>query len=224
MLLNFDYDGVIADSLPALLEITQQAQVALGLGRSPQVEDFAQLENMTFADLARAIAIPEAAIDRYLAQVFTLQQRLPPPPLFPKIHSLLHTLAQEYVLAVITSSQGDAVRAALAQQGLGEVVAAVLGGELGLTKAERIVRAHRQMKVGGLAVMIGDSASDIIQGQKAGAATVAVTWGFQGRDRLLAAQPGWICDRPEELLELLLSDTIPKTCLRGHSPGPYGVS
>lgn len=207
MLLNFDYDGVIADSLTALVEIAQQAQAALGLGRSPQVADFAQLENMTFPDLARAIAIPEAAIDRYLTQVFALQQQLPPQPLFPKIHSLLHSLAPHHTLTVITSSQSEAVRSALRQQGLGEVFGLVLGGELGLTKAERIQWAQRETGAGG-AVMIGDSASDVVQGRLAGARTIAVTWGFQGRDRLVAAQPDWICDRPEDLLDLLQNPAI----------------
>ncbi|MEB3275317.1 MAG: HAD family hydrolase [Prochlorothrix sp.] len=218
MLLNFDYDGVIANSLTALVGIAQQAQADLGLGRSPQVADFAQLESMTFPDLARRIEIPEAAIDRYLIAVFQLQRQLPPQPLFEEISPLLHSLADHAAMTVITSSQGTAVRDALAQYGLGEVFQLVLGGELGLTKAERIQQAQQELRAAGRttgadrAVMIGDSASDIVQGKAARALTIGVTWGFQSRDRLEAAQPDWLCDRPQEL-QTLLQDLLQSTSI-----------
>ena len=81
---------------------------------------------------------------------------------------------------------------------------AVLGGDLGLTKADRIVQA--QMLTGfdpQDTYMIGDAVSDLRQGKAAGVKTAAVTWGFQSRHRLMAEQPDWICDRPQDLLALL---------------------
>ena len=204
MLLNFDYDGVIADSLTALVAIAAQAQGELGLGRSPTAADFAQLDNLTFPDLAQHLGIPVSAIETYVQRVFQLQHALPPQPLFAGIVPILHHLAQDHTLVVITSSQGTAVTAALAHQRLGTVMTAVLGGDLGLTKADRIVQA--QMLTGfdpQDTYMIGDAVSDVRQGKAAGVKTAAVTWGFQSRQRLIAEQPDWICDRPQDLLALL---------------------
>ena len=43
----FDYDGVIVDSIDALTDIAAAAQMELGLGRVPAVEDFRRIEELT---------------------------------------------------------------------------------------------------------------------------------------------------------------------------------
>jgi phosphoglycolate phosphatase len=46
---------------------------------------------------------------------------------------------------------------------------------------------------------VGDEVRDIEAGKRAGAKTVAVSWGFNSRGALLAEMPDYIIDRPEEL-------------------------
>ncbi len=51
---------------------------------------------------------------------------------------------------------------------------------------------------------VGDSPFDIQAGQRAGMVTIAVTWGFFGRDDLEAARPDIVCETAAELGQALL--------------------
>lgn len=75
MLLNFDYDGVLADSLEMLLAISQAAQINLGVGRPPNEHDFATIENLIFEDLAVLIGVPASSAVRYKEEVLAIQQK-----------------------------------------------------------------------------------------------------------------------------------------------------
>jgi phosphoglycolate phosphatase len=50
---------------------------------------------------------------------------------------------------------------------------------------------------------IGDTVGDIKEARAAGVWTVAVTWGWHSRERLLAARPDFLVDTPEELLQIV---------------------
>lgn len=52
-------------------------------------------------------------------------------------------------------------------------------------------------------VYIGDEVRDIEAAHQAGVTSVAVTWGFNTRERLLKAQPEYVVDEPGEILEIL---------------------
>ena len=48
-------------------------------------------------------------------------------------------------------------------------------------------------------VIIGDSTMDIETAHNAGMDSIAVTWGFHDRERLIASKPGRIVENPEEI-------------------------
>ncbi|MEO7097802.1 MAG: HAD-IA family hydrolase [Luteolibacter sp.] len=52
--------------------------------------------------------------------------------------------------------------------------------------------------------VIGDSTMDLETAKNAGMKSIAVTWGFHDRERLLAAKPDQLADDPAALLELLI--------------------
>ena len=205
MLLNFDYDGVIVDSLEQLHSLACQAQASLELGRPPTRYDFATIENLTFLDLGRLIGIPEERISDYAATIFDLQSHdTRSPRLFSGIHTTFRQLAERHILVVVTSSQTDTVFQTLERNGIRDTVSQVLGGDLGLAKAERITRACQEFGVEpGKTLMIGDAVSDIREGKRAGVQTVAVTWGFQDRAFLTQESPDYIVNIPEELLAIV---------------------
>ena len=65
MLLCFDYDGVISDSVHQLLNVAKETQKKLDMGREPTLEDFKTIEYLTFDHFARKIEIPEDHIKLY---------------------------------------------------------------------------------------------------------------------------------------------------------------
>ena len=52
-------------------------------------------------------------------------------------------------------------------------------------------------------IFVGDSIYDVITGKNAGMKTVAVTWGYQPKERLIAENPDFIADSPKEIIEYI---------------------
>ncbi len=202
MLLNFDYDGVIVDSLDNLLGLTIKSQAFLNVGRRPSKNDFATLQDMTFEELARVIEIPAGRIPDFIEAVHRFEKEVQgTPEVYPGIVPVMNRLAQNHQIVVITASSSDLVKGILEKNGLMESVSGVMGGELGLSKAKRIAMAQAQFDhPSERTAMIGDAMSDIRQGKLAKVKTVAVTWGVQARELLAAESPDHLVDEPEALL------------------------
>lgn len=204
MLLNFDYDGVIANSFEPLLALTIQTQKLLGFGRPPTSEDFRSLENLSIEGLGRHIGLSEDLVSHYVQKFFELQKQKWSVEVFPDIVPVFHELSQQHKLVVITASQSDAVAETLETSGLDSTISKVFGGEIGLTKAERIRMSCEAFQIDHNNVfMIGDTISDIRQGKLAQAQTVAVTWGFQNQALLKKENPYFIIDKPRDLLRII---------------------
>ncbi|MCP4590555.1 MAG: HAD family hydrolase [bacterium] len=63
--------------------------------------------------------------------------------------------------------------------------------------------------------LVGDSVIDVDTARAAGMRAVAVTWGFQDRDRLQAAQPDHLVDDFEQLGDVILHSGRPSAGPRG---------
>ena len=72
MLIHFDYDGVLVDSLDQLLDLAQRAQREMGAGRLPRADDFRTLGNLTLIELGIAIGIPQERAAEFAAETFRL--------------------------------------------------------------------------------------------------------------------------------------------------------
>jgi phosphoglycolate phosphatase len=206
MLLAFDYDGVIVDSLEQILSLAIDVQQKLNLGRVPTEEDISVLESLTFEDLAKFIDIPEEKIPFFTETVFALQTKHLNVNPFPDILPVFKKLSQDNTLVVISASETETVNNTLQSSGLSPTISAVLGGDLDLTKAERILKVRRDFSAGiNETFMIGDAISDIRQGKLAEVLTIAVSWGFQKRSLLEAELPDFIADAPNDLLNIIAS-------------------
>lgn len=206
MLLNFDFDGVVIDSLDRLLAQCIAAQAELNDGRPPTADDFRTIENLTFEELARLIGVSEENVEWFEVVVHQKQERDETTcSLFPAIGPVIRQLAQDHIITVITSSDSGAVEAEATRLELGwPVVARVLGPDFAKAKRDRIRQACRAFCFDRAnTYMIGDAISDIREGKAAGVKTVAVTWGYQDKLLLANENPTHIIDHPEELLSIL---------------------
>lgn len=161
------------------------------------------IENLTFDDMGRRIGLDPEQLPAFCARLFELQHQIWQLAIFPDMLPVLRQLATRHDLVVITSSQSQSVKANLDQAGLLSCFADILGGDLELSKAQRIERSCRKFAGAREATfMVGDAVSDIRQGKLAGVGTVAVTWGFQDRHLLEREHPDHIVDTPQALLSL----------------------
>jgi len=112
-------------------------------------------------------------------------------------------LQTKNILAVISSSDSQDIRLITEHLHLSGYFEDVLGSDAHLSKKEKII--HALGKYGttrGRTYYIGDTTGDIKEAKTAGIKTVGVTWGWHTREKLAAANPDYLMDTPEELLDL----------------------
>ena len=202
MLINFDFDGVVADTFDALLRICIVAQQQLDEGRTPVAADLRTVKNLTFEGVAELLDIPPEAIPEYRKIAFKLQQEQQDDVLFfPEMGELLKKLALTCDLAIITAGRTETVRNHLIHHGVSDSVTRITGGEKGLSKEEAIlVNLEHFEATASESFMVGDAVSDIRHGKAAKVKTIGVSWGFQSRELLSGEAPDVLVDSPQQLL------------------------
>jgi phosphoglycolate phosphatase len=204
MLIHFDYDGVLVDSFDHLLDITRRVQMHLTCGRTPAAEDLRTIRNLTMEDLGRLIEIPENRIPQFSSEMFRHLREDPRElVVYDGIPEVLKNLSRTHKIVILTANARQGVQQNLVRNGMRDYVMDVFGGESPGSKAEKMLASMKKFGFEkSRTFMIGDALSDITEGKKAGVKTIAVTWGFQPRERLLEGKPDFVVATPQELTRL----------------------
>jgi phosphoglycolate phosphatase-like HAD superfamily hydrolase len=203
-LIIFDYDGVLIDSLGNAITVGQEFCRSIAHERLPTKATIRSLETMTYFELARSIGLPCDQAERFCAYVFDRFQDIGSSmPFFPEIESLLHRIASKNI-AIVSGNARHVISAKLAAHGLAEKITCIFGAYEPGDKAEKIRNACCHFRADpGLSCMIGDSVSDIRCAKQAGVQSIAITWGWQWRDRLVKEKPDFVVNSVHELAILL---------------------
>jgi phosphoglycolate phosphatase len=201
-LIAFDYDGVIVDSLDQNLLVARQACQHLGLKSFPTPNDVEQLENMSFEDIGRQIRVPENRLNDFTSFVFRqLAQDTNPLSIFEGISDLLLQLSKLHTLVVVTTNTRKVVERFLIKHGLEKCFARIMGDEWQGSKHEKLIHVAKQFNFEKhLVYLVGDTISDIREARSAGVNSIAVTWGYQSRNRLLEKSPDYLAETPQNIL------------------------
>lgn len=197
----FDFDGTLADSLSVIVSITNRLAPEFGYQPTPP-DKIDTLKGLTARQLIRYSGIPVLKIPALLRRLRTeLRQQRPhilPCKGIPDVVRALHE--QNHTLAVITSNTPDIVQAFLAMHELQHCFVNVDGGATLFRKGKLITRYLQQYQFAPEKTFyVGDEVRDIEAARFAGVRSVAVTWGFNNREALAAANPDWLVDQPEML-------------------------
>lgn len=209
-LLIFDFDGVLCDSLTLVLHETRDLAKELGSTKTLTAEAIAEMDNVTFPEIAALAGIPDNAVADYAQKLYArLEANSASAQVFPGIKEMLTALAPQYTLAIVTANHPSVVTTVLADIAATSLFVSILGGETPGDKASKITRILKETASEKAQTwMIGDSRSDIREGKKAGVHTVAVTWGWQSEAALRDCAPTLVCDTPEALRTYFLSTMI----------------
>jgi AHBA synthesis associated protein len=125
---------------------------------------------------------------------------------FPGILETLKALRADATrIAVVTSKLRDGAEGELERAGLRDLVEFVVGGnDVAHPKPapDAVLQALQRFGLApGTALMVGDTAPDVLAAQSAGAASGAALWGTQDRSALLALAPTFVFEHPTELLD-----------------------
>jgi HAD superfamily hydrolase (TIGR01549 family) len=204
----FDFDGTLADSLGAIVAITNRLAPEFGYAPIPldQIDDLKHLppRQLIWQSQISVLKIP-ALLRRVRRE---LRQQMTDIPLYPGLHSVLHQLRQHHTLCILTSNVPENVIPFLGVHGLQDCFGDITGGGTLFGKARMIRRGLAAQGWSAAEVIyVGDEVRDVEAAHAVGLRIAAVTWGFNSRERLASAGPDWLIDTPEVLLTLAAAPT-----------------
>ncbi len=198
----FDFDGVLVSSLDVYERTVRLCLEKIGQQVVKSREDFLDLFNENFYEAIEKKGVDlkafmEASVD-ILAGV-NFDEIKPYKEIFP----VLERMENESVLLIISSNASDAIRHALKKYSYNGAFKEILGSDFDLSKRKKIDYAMEKYGVGREETFyIGDTVGDILEAKQAGVRSVAVTWGWHDRERLIASNPDFLAEKPDDLLKI----------------------
>ena len=201
----FDFDGVLADTLGDLLDFAREVCTRLGFPRDPTPADLEVLDTMSFVDYGRQLKLPPQSIDAFVSQCLQMfSQRSHPPAMFEGMGQVLTEVAENNTIAIVTGNTTPTVEGFLEANHLRACIRLIIGIEQKGSRSEKIKLALRELgQEEETAYMVGDAVSDIRAARETSIKSIAVGWGHQSSARLMMANPDYLVDTPQDLLELL---------------------
>ncbi len=200
VILVFDYDGVIVDSLELFMKFFLQACIDLNVEGIKTRDDFLRLfEDNMYSSLMGEGLSPgeiEVVISKVKNNLLANHHRM---KVFPGMRKVLYSLSKRYTLFLITSNDSEVVKDFLVLNHL-DLFAGIHGCETSSSKVDKIKLIKNLTNEE--CYYIGDTIGDIIEGKRAGALTVAVGWGWHPMNRLLKASPDYLAYTPKDLLKI----------------------
>lgn len=201
-LVMFDYDGVIVDSLEVFTSRFTQACRENGFREVNAPKDVLSLFDGNVYETMMKRGLGEATIDKILERYETLQgEKLVGLELFKGMGEALQRISEKHLVYVITSNLSSATIQVLTQNGI-ECFKDVIGAEKEKSKIKKISNTI-VLHPGVPAYYVGDTKGDMIEGKKAGAQTIGVTWGWHTPQKIKEGLPDYLVTTPEELADLL---------------------
>ena len=206
--LFFGFDGVIADTLPAVAKIHNE--ILRQFGKDPVVTpelirthwngwEHLYLATYGFSRQELSHALP-------LYQDFAIQEL--PAKIFTGMDEVIKKLAASHTLVITSSNFSPCIQAVLEETRLYGFFKSIFGHEElgGLGRSDPRF-FHIPIDTLGLEkeniVVIGDTAEEVAGAKRAEIPVVACSWGWQDRDSLIEARPDYLADSPKELLTIM---------------------
>jgi len=201
-LLLFDFDGVLVESLDIYEKAVSLSLAKMNKPLTRGREDFLELFDGNFYEslTKRGVDLKEfmEVSSGLLEQVdYTEMQPV------TAIIDVVEELQKNNILLVISSNYSQTISAALEQFKFNGYFQEVLGSDFLLSKKDKVLYAIKKYQIDPEDIYyIGDTTGDIQEGRAAGVKTVGVTWGWHSKERMAAAQPDYLVNKPQELLQL----------------------
>ena len=198
----FDFDGVLVDSLEVYERRVKLCLEKIGRPIVQSRNDFLELfdDNFYQGIIKKGIDLAEFMnTSRSMPTKGEYEQMTPFAPIFP----VLAELKKNNILTVVSSNISHVIHAILSKYGFNGCFREVMGADFGYSKEEKILHALKSFQMEkGKTFYVGDTVGDIKEARMAGVKTVAITWGWHTKDKLETANPDYLIEVPDDLLEI----------------------
>jgi phosphoglycolate phosphatase len=198
----FDFDGTLADTLEAVIRITNRLSQEFGYSPT-NPETLSQIQNLSSWQIIQQSGISLFKFPFLVKRVISeLNQDLQLIHLFPTIPEILQQLQKDnYTLYIITSNSKINVITILSRYNLVKSFKNVYSGISLFGKHKIIKQLLTQEKIEPQqAIYIGDETRDIHAAKRAQIKSIAVSWGYNSAEILLQQYPDALIAHPSELI------------------------
>ncbi|MGH9647810.1 MAG: HAD family hydrolase [Bryobacteraceae bacterium] len=197
----FDVDGTLMDSAPDICAAQRQMLAANGVDVSP--EFLRRYIGRQLTDLFRELGFAADAMESLTQSYRTIywDRKHAGTRVFPGVAEMLDSLGGRKSTATIKTTK--TTRGVLEQFGLIQHFDHVQGtdGFPGKPEPDVILASLRALGASPeQCLMVGDAASDMEAGRRAGVRTCAVRWGYGNHEEMAKWQPDFWIDEPRQLL------------------------
>ncbi|MBF2065618.1 MAG: HAD-IA family hydrolase [Calothrix sp. C42_A2020_038] len=201
----FDFDGTIADTVDALVNVANRLAVEFGYIQITP-EELSILRNLTSREIIKYSGISIFKIPFLVKKVKSeLKNKIPElKPITGIQEALIELKNQGHRLGIITSNSKENVAEFLKINQLDCLFEFVYSGVTIFGKTTIINNVLRQKQLKPQEVIyVGDETRDIEASKKANIKVVAVTWGFNSQEALSKQKPDFLINHPSELLNVV---------------------
>ncbi len=200
----FDFDGTLGDTFQQGFEILNLLAVEFGFRPLP-AEELDSARDLSTSGLMKHLGISRMKLHKISRRgTEEIAKRIDSVNTFPGVPEMVRQLhASGFRLGILTSNSEPNVRAFLKNQNL-EVFDFVESSSklLGKGSVLRRLMRERRLKPDEI-LMVGDELRDIEAAQETGVHMAAVTWGYNSRAALEAAEPDYLFETPGQVVECL---------------------
>jgi len=201
--LLFDFDGTIADTLSHLVEISNRLSEEFNFQKIDPEEVYS-LRDKTSQEIIKLLKVPVMKIPLIVARAKDeLSREILSIKTFAGLKEILSHLKElGYQLGVLSSNSKDNVLKFLKRHRF-DFFDSISTTPKIWRKEGCLVRLMEDMGIHPSEVFyITDETRDVLAAKKTGIKVVAVTWGYNSKNALLALQPHFLIDNPEDLLRI----------------------
>ena len=201
----FDFDGTVADTLDALVSITNRLAVEFGYKPITQ-DELALFKNLNSRQIIKHSGISIFQLPFLVRKVKAeLNKEIKTLSLIPGIKEVLIELKnQGNSLGIITSNSKENVVAFLTANNLQYLFDFIYSGTKLFGKSKVINKFLKQENIKPEAVIyVGDEIRDIEAARKSEIKVIAVSWGFNSEQVLAEQNPDYLIHDPAELIDVI---------------------
>jgi phosphoglycolate phosphatase len=209
-LLLFDFDGTLTNSIPPAIEAVQKMLKTLGLPPKTKEEIHKHVGFGEVPLISGAIGSSDKDLIQKALDTYTLiykNEGIKNIKIYPHVREMLDFFKNK-TKVIVSNKSDEFIGIILNNLGLKKYFDSFYGGDTApCLKPDPCAILHVLEKYGASpkrTIFVGDMTVDIETGKNAGVFTCAVTYGFDGKDKLKSKNPDLIIDDIIELTQSII--------------------
>ena len=193
----FDFDGTLADTFDVIKTIALKEYGAVDI-------DFDLVKEVGAKSFLKQMNIPLWKLPEMAINVTSKLRNNKDIKLFPGIVDLLNNLKNNYKIGIVSSNSNENIIDTLKRHNIENLFEFVYSDSSVFGKHLVLKKMCSKYKIIPLEVIyVGDEDRDIIAAKKIKIKTIAVTWGFNSKEKLSRERPDYLIDSAMQILEII---------------------